>query len=217
MKKLFFLFLICMVSLFANAQHDISWERKFEQLGTELPTPNTYRTASGAPGKDYWQQRADYDIKVTLDDNSQSITGEETITYYNQSPDDLKYLWLQLDQNVRARDSDSPLIKATLMKDTMGTIEMRAYNNDFDGGFKITDVSDIKGKPLKKVINKTMMRVDLPQPLKPREKFSFNVAWFYNVNHREIDNGRSGLEYFPKDDNYLYTIAQFFPTHGGVR
>ena len=73
---------------------------RFEQLGSNLPTPNTYRTASGAPGKDYFQNKANYDIKAELDDNNQRIIGSETVTYFNFSPDELKYLWLQLDQNL---------------------------------------------------------------------------------------------------------------------
>ena len=86
-------------------------ENKFKQLGQALPTPNVYRTASGAPGHEYWQQQVDYNIEVTLDDENQRIDGEERILYKNNSPDELRYLWLQLDQNVRALDSDSYKIR----------------------------------------------------------------------------------------------------------
>ena len=120
-------------------QRDVEWEQKFEQLGTQLPTPNTYRTASGAPGKEYWQQKADYKMKIVLNDNDQTITGSETITYYNNSPDNLEYLWVQLDQNVRARDSDTPLIRGNSMKDTLSAYAVFQITGDpdYDGGFKI--------------------------------------------------------------------------------
>ncbi|MEQ9376251.1 MAG: M1 family metallopeptidase [Imperialibacter sp.] len=195
-----------------NAQGQ--WGQKFEQMGTMLPTPNTYRTASGAPGREYWQQKADYDISVTLNDNNQSVTGEETITYHNQSPDQLKYLWLQLDQNMRAKDSNSPLVSSSSMPDTISgkSLQQRiTRDQDFDGGFKIASVKTVDGKAIPYTINKTMMRVDLPQPLKSGGEVSFKVAWSYTINDRMQLGGRSGYEYFPKDGNYLYTIAQWFP------
>ncbi|WP_152001455.1 MULTISPECIES: M1 family metallopeptidase [unclassified Imperialibacter] len=195
-----------------NAQGQ--WGQKFEQMGTLLPTPNTYRTASGAPGREYWQQKADYDISVTLNNNNQSVTGEETITYHNQSPDQLKYLWLQLDQNMRAKDSNTPLVSSSSMPDTISgkSLQQRiTRDQDFDGGFKIASVKTVDGKAIPYTINKTMMRVDLPQPLKSGGEVSFKVAWSYTINDRMQLGGRSGYEYFPKDGNYLYTIAQWFP------
>ena len=108
----------------------------FKQLYQELPTPNSYRTASGAPGHEYWQQQADYVIDVTLDDNLQTITGTETITYHNNSPDRLNYLWLQLDQNVRAKDSDSDLISTSTLRDRYSTSQIESLQSEFDGGFK---------------------------------------------------------------------------------
>ncbi|MFZ1791670.1 MAG: M1 family metallopeptidase [Saprospiraceae bacterium] len=184
---------------------------KFEQLGSTLPTPNSYRTASGAPGHEYWQQRADYNIKVTLDDSNQSITGSETITYFNNSPDVLTYLWLQLDQNRRAKDSDSYKVSTSTVGNEMTEVQAEAMLNDFDGGHKISSITDITGKALKYTIQKTMMRVELPAPLAKGQSFSFAIKWSYNINDRLKIGGRSGYEYFPKDDNYLYTIAQFFP------
>lgn len=184
---------------------------KFEQLGSTLPTPNSYRTASGAPGHEYWQQRADYNIKVTLDDSNQSITGSETITYFNNSPDVLTYLWLQLDQNRRAKDSDSYKVSTSTVGNEMTEVQAEAMLNDFDGGHKISSITDITGKALKYTIQKTMMRVELPAPLVKGQSFSFAIKWSYNINDRLKIGGRSGYEYFPKDDNYLYTIAQFFP------
>ncbi|MBC6401899.1 MAG: M1 family metallopeptidase [Ekhidna sp.] len=206
------LFLTVIVFGQDRKQEDTEWEQKFEQLGTMLPTPNVYRTASGAPGNMYWQQKADYKMKITLDDSNQSITGSETITYYNNSPDALAYLWVQLDQNVRARDSDTPLIGRNGMRDTLSATTVFRITGDaeYDGGFKIKSVKQ-DNKGMNYIINKTMMRIDLSKPLRPGESISFSIDWNYNINNRMTDGGRSGLEYFEEEDNYLYTIAQFFP------
>ena len=211
MKKLLIAGLCILTVHLSFGQTDPSWGQKFEQLGTTLPTPNTYRTAAGAPGKDYWQQRADYKMSITIDDEKQTLTGAETITYYNQSPDQLEYLWLQLDQNMRAKDSNTPLVRSSEMRDSLSAHQLYDYANDYDGGFKIAKVTDVQNKPLSYTINKTMMRINLAQPLKPGESIVFNIDWMYNINDRMSDGGRSGLEYFPADDNYSYTIAQFFP------
>ncbi|WPP53087.1 M1 family metallopeptidase [Catalinimonas niigatensis] len=190
------------------------YKGKFEQLGTTLPTPNEYRNASGAPGYKYWQQQADYDIQVELDDDKQSVTGSEKITYYNNSPEPLTYLWLQLDQNMRAQDSNTPITEQSSVKDSLPARVFQKYvmyENDFEGGFKIKSVTDDKKQDLKYIINKTMMKIALPQTLNPGENFSFHIDWSYNINDRMQDGGRSGYEHFPEDDNYLYTIAQFYP------
>ena len=216
MRKSILLIAMVLVSASLSAQDrkqkDSEWEQKFEQLGAELPTPNVYRTASGAPGHQYWQQKADYQMKIKLDDSNQSITGSETITYYNNSPDNLEYLWVQLDQNVRANDSDSPLIRSSNMRDTLQSYEVFRLTGDadYDGGFKIKSVKSI-GIGMDYTINKTMMRIDLDQPLMSGENMTFSIDWMYFINNRKTDGGRSGLEYFPDEDNYLYTIAQFFP------
>ena len=192
-------------------------DNPFRQLGQELPTPNMYRTAAGAPGSMYWQQQADYDISLKLDDENQRIYGEETITYTNNSPDKLEYLWLQLDQNRRALDSETYKTRTTSIDDQMSVIELEALTPWFDGGFKIEKVTDTYDKGLPFTIVKTMMRVDLAKPLEPGANYSFKVKWWYNINDRFVrgqrspDGARSGYEYFPEDDNYLYTIAQFFP------
>jgi hypothetical protein len=186
---------------------------KFRQLEEILPTPNEQRAASGAPGRSYWQQRADYQIKVELDDARQRITGSETITYYNQSPDALLYLWVQLDQNLFARDSDAVLTAAApSFKDIpYRTIDGLLARRDFEGGYQIAAVRDAAGQPARHTIVKTMMRVDLPRPLAPGQSTSFSVDWSYNVNDARRVGGRTGYEYFPKDGNYIYEIAQWFP------
>ncbi|MDA0946711.1 MAG: M1 family peptidase, partial [Bacteroidetes bacterium] len=183
----------------------------FKQLGQELPTPNVYRTASGAPGHAYWQQKADYSMKIHLDDETQRIDGTETITYTNNSPDELQYLWLQLDQNVRALNSDSYKIRESSLEGRTSFDDLRNLEPSFDGGFKIEKVVDASGSALDYTINQTMMRIDLPRPLKPGSQFKFTIDWWYNINDRMKDGGRSGYEYFEEEDNYIYTIAQFYP------
>ncbi|MFB9863528.1 M1 family metallopeptidase [Rufibacter immobilis] len=193
------------------AQENID-KSKFRQLGQELPTPNTYRTASGAPGHEYWQQRADYNIKAELNDDNQSLTGSETITYTNLSPDVLTYLWVQLDQNIFEKNSMTSLTQTNRVPDrpTFGIAEALAEQT-FDGGYKIKAVKDANGRPLPYVINFTMMRIDLPQPLKPKQSVKFSIDWFNNINDQKKQGGRGGYEFFPEDGNYEYQMAQWFP------
>ncbi len=205
MKQLIFISLLLPIALSAQ-QVD-----KFAQLGEQLPTPNEYRNAAGAPGHNYYQQKADYKINVKLDDGSQKITGEETITYTNNSPDALEYLWIQLDQNVRALDSDTKLISIERMEDFRSIDDVKNQFFYFDGGFKIEEVKSSAGKDLSYFINKTMMRIDLTKPLAPNTSISFSIKWWYNINDRMKIGGRSGYEHFEEEDNYLYTIAQWFP------
>jgi hypothetical protein len=197
-----------------RAQNTNSGTDKFAQLETMLPTPNSYRTASGAPGPQYWQQRADYNIKVTLDDQKQAITGSETITYTNLSPDVLTYLWVQLDQNILAKNSityATQVGQITAGRLGFQDVDAQLTTAEFDGGYKIAAVTDAAGKPLKYTINHTMMRIDLPRPLGPKQAISFGVKWSYNINDQLKISERSGYEYFPEDKNYLYEIAQFYP------
>lgn len=187
---------------------------KFEQLGTILPTPNNYRTASGAPGHNYWQQRADYDIDVTLDEANTSIIGSEWITYMNNSPDKLTYLWLQLDENqhdptVDGNNMDESSLPNTLTDQT--TKGFRLKERLAGLGDKIDEVTDELGKPLKYTINQTMMRVDLPKPLLPKAKVKFKVRWHYKMPNRMDVGGRGGYEFFPEDGNYLFTMTQWYP------
>ncbi len=192
---------------------------KFKQLKEELPTPNVYRTAAGAPGHAYYQNEANYKMNIKLNEDKQTITGSETITYINNSPDDLEYLWVQLDQNVRARDSDTKTISAFYIPDTLSNDQKKGalnyyvnrLENDFDGGFKITKVVDANGNKLSHTINKTMMRINMPKVLKSGETYTFGIDWWYNINDRMAIGGRSGYEGGFKDGNLLFTIAQFFP------
>ena len=190
---------------------------KFRQLGQELPTPNVYRTASGAPGHEYYQQQADYNMSITLDDETQRIYGKETITYTNNSPDELRYLGA-IGPKYACKNSTTQEIKRGPIFSERGNTAQTAFNQlknnqfyDFDGGFKIDYVQTTSGKNLRYTINNTMMRIDLPTPLRKGQKFSFNIKWWFNINDRMDIGGRSGYEYFEEDDNYLYTIAQFFP------
>ena len=215
MKRATLLITLLSISFLGYAQEKSSWQGKFEQLGTTLPTPNIYRTASGAPGEAYWQQKADYKIKVSLNEDKQTITGSETITYYNNSPDNLNYLWIQLDQNMRAKNSQTPQVASSqLRSDSIsGKILQQyvLYDYEYDGGFKLTAVKDANGDDMDYVVNHTMMRLNLPEALKSGKSVSFSIDWWYNINDRMSMGGRGGYEYFPKDDNYLFTIAQWFP------
>lgn len=185
---------------------------KFRQLNEELATPNMFRTASGAPGPAYYQQQADYKMDIALDDKNTKLTGVETITYTNNSPDKLDYLWVQLDQNMRAPDSNTPLSNSENMPQVLPEQQFakKFMEEPFQGGFHVDYVNDAKGNPMKHIINKTMMRIDLDKPLNSGDKISFSIKWWYNINNYRVDGGRSGYEQF-EDGNRLYVIAQFYP------
>ncbi|MEO7393761.1 MAG: M1 family peptidase, partial [Chitinophagaceae bacterium] len=194
----------------ANSNHG----NKFEQLGSTLPTPNEYRTASGAPGPKYWQQRCDYDIKCELDEKNQQLNGSETVTYFNNSPDILTYLWLQLDENQHSSVNNanyqvSNPINTQTSPTQLDRADEAKGNNSF--GFNILKLTDAAGKKLNYTINKTMMRIELPAPLKAGHRFIFNLDWNYKIADRGTRGGRGGFEYFPEDGNYLFTMAQFYP------
>ncbi len=213
MKRFASVLLIGVLSFSLLAQEKIAPSKnKFRQMRTEFNTPNAYRTGSGAPGQLYWQQQANYTISIELDDDKQQIRGEERIEYINNSPDQLNYLWVQLDQNVRQQESFGRLTMPFRLNERMHPYYMQMFMSEFDGGFKIEHVGDGQGNELPHIINYTMMRVDLPEPLESGSKVNLEIKWWYNVNDRIKDGGgRSGSEYFPEDDNYIYTIAQFFP------
>jgi hypothetical protein len=186
-------------------------QNRFRQLYQELPTPNVYRTASGAPGHEYYQQKADYKMDIVLDDVNQRIYGEEEITYHNESPDALEYLWVQLDQNMRAQGSDRQKITQMKLDDSVSFSALSKLHNDFDGGFKLDYIKDARGKDMEVAVNGTMMRVNMETPLASGASVTFKIKWWYNINDRMEIGGRSGYEFFEEDGNYLYTIAQFFP------
>ena len=196
------------------AQHtEQNHAERFEQLGSSLRSPNVYRTASGAPGHLYWQQKADHEIEVELNDENQSIKGWQKVTYHNYSPDPLSYLWIQLDQNERAKDSNTPKVAESKISQNMSMTQLQGILwHDQDLGYKIISVKDISGRDIPVTINKTMMRVNLPEPLKPGAKMEFTIDWTFNIHDRiSFIGGRPGYEYFEKDGNYLYTMAEWFP------
>lgn len=186
---------------------------RFEQLGTILPTPNEYRTASGAPGPKYWQQRCDYDITCELDEPNRKLTGKETLTYYNNSPDVLTYLWLQLDENQHSSVNNSGFQTSNGMPKAVSENDMMRLQGkrDKEYGHNITKVTTALGAQLKYTINKTMMRIELPTPLKPGQQFAFKIDWNYFISDRMTYGGRGGYEYFPEDGNDLYTMTQWYP------
>lgn len=187
-------------------------QSKFKQMYEEFATPNTYRSASGAPGPDYYQQQANYVMNIELDDKNHKIYGDETITYINNSPDDLEFLWIQLDQNIRTKDSKAKLKNGggVPLAEQAGAFAGKYIGEPFDGGFIIEKVEDASGKPLPYTVNFTMMRIDLPQPLKSKEQISFSMKWNFNIPNHTVDRARSGYEEFA-DGNRAYVIAQFFP------
>jgi hypothetical protein len=216
MRKLaLLLFAICFVgsSYAQKAKEGHTNQNKFRQLKQELPTPNLQRTASGAPGKEYTQQQVDYKMDIVLDDANTKITGSETITYHNNSADELAYLWVQLDQNMRAVDSKTPDIQPTSLPKKMSKnrFERSFPEKPFDGGFNIMSVTNTDGSKLSHTINQTMMRINLPKPLASGETFEFNISWWYNINNHRTQGGRSGYEHFDENDNNNYVIAQFYP------
>ena len=186
---------------------------KFKQMYDLLATPNMYRTASGAPGPEYYQQQADYKIDIELDDKNTKLYGKETVTYTNNAKESLDYIWMQLDQNQQSRKSLSPLVESNKTDPASGVqgFSRKYLEEDFDGGFNLEYVKDVLGKAISYTVNQTMMRIELPKPLKKGEKFIFSIKWWYNINNYLLDGGRSGYEHFDKDGNNLYVLAQFFP------
>ena len=189
-------------------------QNKFRQLKDVLPTPNNRRTASGAPGYEYTQQKVDYVMDIVVDEDKNLLTGNESITYHNNSKDYLEYLWVQLDQNMRAPDSKTPLAKSEDLGNTTFNDPVTFTKNNLtksaDFGFKIKEVNNATGSSLSYTVNRTMMRINLPQPLAPGNTFEFSIRWNYLINNSVTDGGRSGFELFP-DGNKNFTIAQFFP------
>ena len=218
MKQFFSLLLVLPCVLFAQEAPKPKTQSeknpdKFKQMYDLLATPNMYRTASGAPGPEYYQQKADYKINIELDDKNTKLYGQETVTYTNNAKESLDYMWMQLDQNQQSRKSLSPLVESNVTDPAASPkgFSRKYLEEDFDGGFNIEYVKDASGKPMKYTINQTMMRIELDKPLKYNEKISFSIKWWYNINNYRLDGGRSGYEHFDKDGNNLYVIAQFYP------
>ncbi|MDC1527670.1 M1 family metallopeptidase [Gammaproteobacteria bacterium] len=189
-----------------------SFEDVFRQLDEILPTPNSYRTASGAPGNAYWQQQADYEIEATLDEDNQRIIASERITYSNNSPDTLPYIWVQLDQN-RFRDDSIGRTTGTTGSDRISfagmRLEQHAAEREF--GFEIQRVALRNGNALDYTINDTMMRIDLATPLRSGQSVTFEIDWEHNITDSDIMGGRGGYEHFRDSDTYQFALAQWYP------
>ena len=216
MKKIFATIFVIMGYITLSAQSTSNHGNRFEQLGTLLPTPNEYRAADGAPGPRYWQQRCDYDITCELNDDKHSLTGKEKITYYNNSPRTLTYLWLQLDENQHHPKNSSLLTDESSIRPTMSERDVRFLDRRDelkDKGMQILTITGADQKKLTYTINETMMRVELPTPLKPGQQFIMHISWTYNMVERiseKAPHARGGYELF-EEGNSLYTVAQWYP------
>ncbi|MEL6829430.1 MAG: M1 family metallopeptidase, partial [Pseudomonadota bacterium] len=206
-----------------------NFEDKFRQLDEVLPSPNVYRNAAGEPGHEYWQQEADYAISIVLDEPARRLTGSQTVTYTNNSPDTLRYLWLQLDQNRFREDSIAETTRTFIEKPpgsvnlrttptpqiTLNSLRRMQSQADIDYGYDITRVADSRGRPLPNKIVGTLMRIDLPVPLAPGGTTGFQIDWAYNLVDSKAMRGRAGFEHFPDDDreggNDIFLVAQWFP------
>jgi hypothetical protein len=223
LSRSLFIFLVGILWVMTSSEGRSQWfpnrkygqEDKFRQLEEILPTPNSYRSAAGEPGPDYWQQHVDYTIDVKLDESENSISGSETICYRNQSPHAIRYLWVQVDPNIFAPQSDANRTRSGRMmpssrlstQDLESILEQRA----FDGSCQIESVTDSQDRPLSTFTVDTMMRVDLPQALLSGEEYTFKIRWNYKINNARLIGGRTGYEFFEKDGNTIYEIAQWFP------
>ncbi|MBB1406408.1 M1 family metallopeptidase [Pseudoalteromonas sp. SG44-5] len=199
-----------------------SYIDKFRQLDEALPTPNVYRSAAGEPGENYWQQRVNYDIDVQLDEKKRRISGSQKIEYKNNSPHTLKYLWLQLDQNVFKNDSiaeTTQTFKSTLTslpadkpaKLSLGDLRRQQFMSDNELGYTISNVKDDNGNELRVTVVDTLMRIDLNKPLKPGKEAEFSMNFAFNLVEEDAVGARSGYEHFEKDGNDIFLVAQWFP------
>ena len=208
------------------------FEDKFRQLDEALPTPNTWRNAGGMPGHEYWQQKVDYEISAVLDETNRRLTGQESIRYQNNSPDTLSYLWLQLDQNIFRKDSMSelsedfggagrrgPAVQAgngdSPARLSLGELRRQQAMADIEFGYEISSVEDSRGNALGYTIVGTLMRVDLPSPLRSGQSTEFSIDFAFNITDDDAVSGRSGYEHFPDDEreggNDIFLMAQWFP------
>ena len=198
--------------------------KHFRQLGNELPTPNIYRNGAGAPGPAYWQQQANYKIDATLDQDKRRIIAESDIEYVNNSPDPLNYIWFALDQN-RFKDGSAARTSATAAaagsrrgdgtagadRYTFGALRYEQAQEDREYGFEFQAITDGEGNALPYVVNDTMLRIDLPEPLAPNARTDIQIDWEHNIIDEVAIGGRGGYEYFPEEDNYIFGLAQWFP------
>ncbi len=191
-----------------------NFEDKFRQLEEVLPTPNVYRAGSGAPGHKYWQQKVDYKIKVTLTDtdDAQVISGSQIVTYTNNSPDTLDYLWVQMDQNRFSKHSEDYRTRtsSSTTKLSMGALRSALLTEANEGGYKISKLTTMKGVELPHTVADTIMRIDLPKPLKPGATFKFNMDWSYNIVEGNGQGARGGKEKW-EDGQHVYFISQWYP------
>src|SRR5712692_10128875 len=175
-----------------------------------LPTPNLIREGSGMPGPRYWQQRADYTIRASLDTAAHSVSGRETIRYTNNSPDTLRYVWLQVAQNIYREDSRGGAINPA---------DARWAARGFQGGYTITAFDAVGGaagragrqaaprRPLTITVNGTLLRADLDRPLPPGGTATWEVAFSFQIPERGSD--RMGRQQYA--GRWLYEIAQWYP------
>lgn len=187
---------------------------KFEPLDAIFPSPNVFRSASGAPGPQYWQQQADYNISVRLDDKKQRITGKAKVTYHNNSPDQLKYLWLQLDENENLPNSERRLTETNTVSSDFNAEAIRAIRKPQQRmpGIQISAIRGRGNQNLEYWIEGTMMRISLPEPIEPKSIYGFEIDWWFDMVDRSTDRDpRGGYEYFPEDENYLFVVTQWFP------
>ena len=216
--KIFSIFVLTAFFLSGQAEENYNKKsqfnnNKFKQLYEEFSSPNKFRTASGAPGQEYYQQKVDYNMEIELDEENDILYGKSLITYQNNSPDDLEYLWVQLDQNIRKNNSPSLDKNPSAMSELK---QIESFVDDlllkpFDGGFNIEYVNDSNGKSLKNLVNNTMMLIHPKSPIKSGDKYIFSIKWNYSINNHVKKRGRSGYEFFSEDGNKSYVIAQFFP------
>jgi len=162
-----------------------------------LPPGNVYRSGSGAPGPRYWEQRADYDLHGTLDTVTKSLHGEMTLRYTNVSPDTLRFVWFQVEQNAFKQGSLNSLVFPA---------DSRFGARNFEGGDVIERFNEVVGTkktPLKTRVEGTVMKVDLATPLAPGKMTTFDVAWHFNIPEHGADRmGRDGS---------LFELAQWYP------
>jgi len=205
------------VSVGAVDQSRGTYEDKFRQFeGEDWPTPNEYRAASGAPGHNYWQQQVDYVIDVRLDEDAKALTASQRITYHNNSPDTLTYLWILLDQQDMAEGSMANVASPSSSSETYQFFEALGFERGqtWAGGFQNITVKGTDGRPLNFTQVDALLRVDLPRPLAPGERISFDMTYAMPFAQTMVTGARSGYECFPGSTpagNCIFQAAQWFP------